>query len=297
MQRIIYENPAGESVTITPNASPYIFESVTGVSAIDTQLIIHHPAGLDGALYRTLVLNDREVTVNLHVFGEDRQALYRNRLELIQLCASAGNKDERTGKLWYINSAGAWWIPATVKQGPKERGERKKNYLPMQIVFYCPNPLWRAEDATIDKLAYIAGGFKFPLCIPAITEPKPGIKFGSRGYRAEIVNDGDSPAPVELEISGPATVPKIEHKRTGQYIAVNQELEVGDKLYINTEPGRKEVKITKATGEESNAMGLIDLNSTFFLLEPGNNLLEYTSGNDTTLATVVVRTWSRYGGV
>lgn len=292
MQLIRYISPQGDEVVVRPDRPPYIFERVRGTGGADTNLVIHTPAGMDGSLYQTLLYNDREITLDLHVEGRDRADLYAKKLNLIRLCSSGGNRF-KPGVLWYENNFGRWWIPAVVKQAAEVQGARVKNFLPMQIIFYCPDPMWRSEVPHIDRLAYLSGGFKFPLSIKA----QSGIKFGSRGYRTVMLNRGDNPAPVELTITGTALRPMIKLVETGEYIAINRVLEAGDSLHINTTPGAKEVMITTALGKKVNAMGYIDPTSTFFLLPTGNSVLEYTSGNDNTTATVTAKVWSRYGGV
>lgn len=297
MQKVIFINPRHETLDINPYNPPYVFESIRGIDAIDTSIIVHTPAGMDGAIYQDIFLEDREITLTLHVHGKSQADMYRKKQELIRLTGSGYYKDGVLGRLWYENDYGRWWIPAIVKSGATQIGKRTKNYLPMQIVFYCPDSAFRAEEATIDKMAYLSGGFKFPLCIPAVTEPNPGIKFGLSGYLLLIHNEGDQDAPIELEISGAAQRPKIELKNTGEYIAVNRELASGDRLLINTEAGNKKAEIVRSTGEIEDAMGYIDAESTWFSLKTGANTLEYTSGDDGTSATVIVQTWSRYGGV
>ncbi|HNZ62769.1 MAG TPA: phage tail family protein [Bacillota bacterium] len=297
MQKIRYINPRGEVVEVSPVVPPYIFESVSGIGAVDVTSNIQTPAGMDGALYYGLRLNDREVTLNLHVYGDERRSMYENRSKLIRILGSALNRSGEKGKLFYENDYGRWWIPAVVRQGPRENGRRLRNYFPMQIVFYCPDPAWRTETATVNRLAYLSGGFKFPLNIPAVNQLTPGIRFGSRGYVATIVNDGDVQAPIHVEITGTATRPRIELVKTGEFLAVNRELAAGDRLTISTERGAKLATIVRATGTIENAVGAIDPQSTWFQLQPGPNELSYSSGDDTTTATVIIRTFSRFGGV
>lgn len=297
MQKLTYINPLEETIVVSSLGPAYVLESVHGIGAVETTMTIHTPAGLDGALYHGLRLNDREITLNLYVEGDSLQSMYERRANLIRALSSSHSRSGQPGELWYENDYGRWWIPAIVKQGPREAGRRLKHFFPCQVVFYCPDSAWRAEEATIDKLAYLSGGFKFPLVIPAIDQESPGIRFGARGYQVDINNMGDAPTPLEFTISGPATRPRIEHKNSGAFISVNRELAAGDILTISTERGRKMAKITRATGVKEEAMAYIDASSTWFQLSPGQNSLEYTSGNDTTVATVLVRAWSRYGGV
>lgn len=297
MQKIIYISPQGDEIEITPYGPDLVFEQIKGISAIDTQLVISTPASLDGALYQTIMLNDREVTLDFHVHGYDRSEMYKNREYAIRLLSSSINKDGKQGELHYINDYGHWWIPAVIKQGPKETRNRTGRYLHMQVVFYCADPLWRLSDVDMQELAYLSGGFKFPFNIPAITEPEPGVKFGLRGYQAIAYNHGDALTPVQISITGPALQPRITNKTTGEFIAIHQAIEANGSLEINTEKGHRSVVIVAPTGERQSAMGMVTPESSFFQLLPGSNELEYTSGDDTTTAQVIIKSWSRLGGV
>lgn len=298
MQRVRYINPRFGEVEIRPDSQgPFIFESISGIHAADTALRVTYPAGMDGSMYHGLTVSDREITLTMHIKGVDREDMYRHRERLIKVLSSSYSARGRQGQLWYENDHGRWWIPAVVSQGPIVMGARKGNYQTVQIVFYCPDPDFRMPYPIRARQAYIAGGFEFPLEIPHITEPTPGIMFGSRGYRAVIDIIGDRPTPIEITITGPSTTPKVENKRTGEYIAVNQPLLTGDRLTINTEQGNKRAVIVDSADVETNAIGWIDPASTWFQLHPGENEIEYTSGDDTTTATSVITVWPRVSGV
>ena len=298
MQRVRYINPRFGEVDIRPDSQgPFIFESISGIHAADTALRVTYPAGMDGSMYHGLTVSDREITLTMHIKGVDRADMYRHRERLIKVLSSSYSARGRQGQLWYENDHGRWWIPAVVSQGPIVMGARKGNYQTVQIVFYCPDPDFRMPYPIRARQAYIAGGFKFPLIIPAATEPNPGVMFGSRGYRAVIDITGDRPTPIEITITGPALLPKVTNNRTGEYLAVNQPLLEGDTLTINTERGNKRAYITHPDGSETNAMGWLEAGSVWFQLEPGENELEYVSGDDTTTASSVIEAWPRVSGV
>ena len=267
MQRATYINPRGETVDVSPFSPPYIFESISGIGAVDVAMSIHSPAGMDGALYHGLRLEPREVTLNFHIHGDSRRSMYENRLELTRIMGGSISREGDMGELWYENDFGRWWLPAVVRQGPRENGKRKSLYLPTQVVFYCPDPAWRAAIATVDRLAYLSGGFKFPLNIPASDQSTPGIKFGSRGYEATVINQGDTPAPILFEITGTALQPRLEITGAGEFLQINRELAAGDLLTISTQPGQKTATILRAEGTVENAMNYIDPASTWLQLQ------------------------------
>ena len=298
MQRVRYINPRYGEVEIRPDTDgPFIFESISGIHAADTALRVTYPAGMDGSMYHGLTVSDREITLTMHIKGVDREDMYRHRERLIKVLSSSYSARGRQGQLWYENDHGRWWIPAVVSQGPIVMGARKGNYQTVQIVFYCADPDFRMPVPLRAKQAFISGGFKFPLVIPARTEPVPGVRFGLRGYRAVLDVTTDRPTPIEIAITGPALLPKIANSRTGEFLAVNRPLEEGDTLTISTERGQKRAFITDPEGVEINAMGWITTDSVWFQLQPGWNELEYTSGDDTTTARTDITAWPRLSGV
>jgi len=298
MQIVRYVNPRFGEVEIRPNTQgPFIFESISGLQSSGTIMRVTRPAGMDGGLFHGLMVADREITLTMHIKGVDREDMYKHRERLIKVLSPSYSARGRQGQLWYENDHGRWWIPAVVSQGPIVAGSRKGNYQTVQIVFYCADPDFRMPHPVRTRQAFIEGGFEFPLEIPHETEPEPGITFGVRGYRAIIDITGDRPTPIEIEITGPADTPKVTNNRTGEFIEISQALAEGDTLTINTERGKKRAYITDTDGIERNAMGWITAESTWFQLEPGENELEYTSGDDTTTATSVITAWPRLSGV
>lgn len=297
MQAVKFINPRYQEIEISRTSYPYVFESITGIDASATTIQARYPAGMDGAMFEGLTLTERTPRLTLHIKGESREHMYKAKQDLINRLSASYSAAGRLGQLWYENDHGKWWIPAVVRQGPVQIGKRIGNNIKVQVVFYCPDGDWRADRPIRARQAYIAGGFKFPLIIPAATEPNPGIRFGSRGYRAIIDNTGDRPTPIEITITGPALLPKVTNNRTGEYLAVNQPLLEGDTLTINTERGNKRAYITHPDGSETNAMGWLEAGSVWFQLEPGENELEYVSGDDTTTASSVIEAWPRVSGV
>jgi phage-related protein len=107
-----------------------------------------------------------------------------------------------------------------------------------------------------------------------------------------IVNKGDVQTPVRIEFKGPATNPKISNRTTGEYIQVRRELAYGDVLIITTDFGAKRVEING-----QNVFNWIDLDSSFWQLQPGDNIIEYTSDVPVEPAAVLISYRNRYVGV
>ena len=97
--------------------------------------------------------------------------------------------------------------------------------------------------------------------------------------------------PVEIEFTGPAINPTVTNLTTGELMKVNRLLDANDVLEISTAFGDKYVKING-----QNAFHYIDLDSTFWQLQPGDNILSYTSNNDSINTKVIVKWKNRYVG-
>ncbi|MFC6038432.1 hypothetical protein ACFPYN_03085 [Paenisporosarcina macmurdoensis] len=98
-----------------------------------------------------------------------------------------------------------------------------------------------------------------------------------------------------MTFEGPATSPiRIENETTGEFIEVSQSLLAGEKLWISTEFGKKRVDRIAVDGTRTNAFNYINLASTFFQLESGNNLLTYSTGEDFEKAPVTIKFYPRY---
>lgn len=157
------------------------------------------------------------------------------------------------------------------------------------IEFFCPNPFWEKSIKESELISTWIGGWKFKFSLP--------FKFKQKGEpKKNIYNEGDVETPVEIIFKGPALNPKILNFRTGEFIKVDRSLTSDDTLYITTEFGNKKVEIERG-GIRHNAFNYIDLDSTFFQLQVGDNMIEYTTGNDLDPQSVEIRYRNRYLGV
>ena len=136
------------------------------------------------------------------------------------------------------------------------------------VYIICPDPYFY-EAERLEELTTWIGGLNFPLNLP--------FNLKQRGEdKKNIFNDGHVDTPVEVVFKGPAINPKIVNQTTGKFIQVNRELTSEDTLYITTQYRNKKVEIER-NGVRTNAFNYIDLDSTFFNLSVGDNLIEYST--------------------
>lgn len=289
-QQVRFVNPKYKEVVFN-KTPPFIFERIIGTGAADVQLITHDPVGQHGKVFSGLYQLDREITVWVHIKGSTLTAMYENRAKLTRLLNPLDYAEGALGRLEYTNAYGTRWIPAAVKQGPQAFTKAGPYFKSIPLVFYCPDALWRSMRTEALTLGYLGGGLRFPLRLGA-------LRFGRRGWLGNILNQGDSPSPMIIEITGPALRPEIRKVQTDEYVRLRQDkaLYAGDILRIDTTPGNRRVTIQRAGGDTENAIGYVDQTTKWFQLDPGETVLRYYSGDDGQTSRVVVSTVGRYGG-
>jgi hypothetical protein len=286
MQRIIFTNARGQSVELKSSA-PFLLQSIDGLGDVDADIQTQKAPFQDGSTYIDSVLQERPISIQIAILARDTATLLQQR----QYLATVFNPKLGPGTLRYENDETVREIKAVpdgvpaFPSGKENRGPRFQKAL---VNLLCPDPFWLTEEK-VDQLVVWEGGLEFPLELPTFFAQQSDNK-------AKILfNDGDEKTPVFVTFHGPATAPiKIMNVTTGEFIEVNQSLLVGERLEINTAFGQKRVTKVLADGTEVNAFHYISLDSTFFQLIPGNNLLDYSTGSDYERAAVTITWRNRY---
>jgi uncharacterized protein YbcI len=199
------------------------------------------------------------------------------------------NTDKRGELLiYYTNDYKKYRIYGKVEDSA-EFNDRKNNHDTATISFYCQDPYWLDEKGKNIEIKSITGGLKFGLNLPTT--------FSNVSFYKEIVNEGDVEAPVQIEYIGPAKNPRVTNETTGEYIQVNMEIGEKEKLVIDTQEGKETVNLI-TPHKTKDVYNNIDLNSTFFELIVGKNLVKYSSDIEGAKDKVAIRDYTnKYVGV
>lgn len=172
----------------------------------------------------------------------------------------------------------------------KFQDKRKNLYDPLNFIvdLICPDPFFKDIEIG-NQISTWIGGWKFKFKLP--------FQFRKKGKpQKNIFNAGDVETPVKIAFKGPAVNPKICNLTTKEFVRVKRTLTSDDILYINTEKGNKTIEIER-NGTRKNAGNYIDLDSTFFQLIPGDNLIEYSTENNLDPQSVELIYSNKYLGV
>lgn len=296
MQKLTYV-PPGESIerpdqcAVFSLSPPYILGTVSGVGGAETSLVQDTVPGVDGSYVYTTRTESREVNATIHVQGVTRQGMYEKRFGLIRKLSPR----KEPGTLYYQND----YISVRIAAYPANAAEfaaRILNWNTAQLTFRCPFPFWESvEESPPAYMAYLDSGLEWPM--EFAPEDDRLIEFSALANRCSVENSGSVETPVCLTISGPAENPAVLNLTSGEIIRVKKTLKEGETLIIYTKPGEKSVTLVDTDGVRSNAFAYIDLQSTFFQLQPGINELQYESGNNSEQTKVIIQFREQYAGV
>lgn len=297
MERVIYRNTIGGEIDFS-EGTPFSLQHKSGFDSVDN--ISHSQAiyGMDGEMFISHRLSVRNLTLSGFLIGQSKEDYLKTRRRMISVF-----NPKTAGTIIYMNEVGEYHIDVIPEFLPRFNEDTLKDIARADgftVTLKALDPYWKSPTATNEQLVTYSGGLTFPLRLPTI--------FGNHDSDAKsriIVNEGDSPTPIEVTFEGPATSPiRIENETTGDFIEVAQDLLEGEKLWICTEFGRKRVEKILADGTRKNAFHYIYIDptginpsSTFFELQPGNNLLTYNTGAEYEKAPVSVKFKNRYVGI
>lgn len=239
--------------------------SVEGLGDVEASVQLSRAPFQDGATLVDTVLEPRYITMEF-ILRADNYAGVR---QVRSTVSRALSPRLGAGLLKYVSGATVRQIYAVAETVPAfpdgaARGERWQRGM---VTFVAPNPYWQDINPTNVKLEDYVSNFSFPFSFP--------VSFAVRGDMRTLVNEGHAPAPVKITFRGESVNPKITKVDTGEFIRVKRTIPEGYSLVITTDFNNKAVRIIAPDGVESNAMGYIDLNSTFFQLDIGENKLSF----------------------
>ncbi|MCR3758149.1 phage tail family protein [Clostridium felsineum] len=285
MQKIVFTNSKGQSIELSSSTN-FMISKLSGTGSPQVSIQTTTAPYQDGTTVEDVFLKEREISIDGYIKGNTQKEIYERRQ---QLC-SIFNPKLKKGQLKYINDNGEKIIDCYPEQAPVLGEQKTKHWHEFIVTLFCANPFWLDTDYKLEEIAVWLGGATFSCKFP--------ISFAKKGdTKKNIINLGDALAPVEITFKGPATNPCITNLTTGEFVKVNRNLTEDDTLIINTEFGNKRVEIVDKNNNRINVFNWIDLNSTFWQLQMGDNIINYSSDNGVEPASVFLKYNNRYVGV
>lgn len=256
---LTFTNSRGESITFRDDSS-FIISQITGLGDVDADVQMQRSPYQDGTTYIDSNLQPRPISFTVTILGDGDTDISYKRTQLARIFnpkLGVGTFEYKYGGVIRLIKAVAEHIP----HFPTNEENRSSFHQVALVNLICPNPYWQSP-VVVEEPAF-EPRFRFPIRGPFIM----GVQRTDR----IIFNDGDAPAPVQVDFYGPADRPMIENRTTGEFIRINKRLEENEILKIDTSDGMKSVVFVDEDGTETNVFHWIDLSSTFFKLDIGEN--------------------------
>ncbi len=293
MQSITFTNKNGDSLTFA-RGFPYLLESVRGIGAADSRLLVQRGFMQDGESYFDTLLEPRYIDADIWIKGTTRQDLLAKRAQVLKLF----NPKLGQGTLRYTNDAGAWEIEAAAEGNPADDAILQNPLVQhFTIVLYCADPAWKEADEgeQSETLNAFNGGMVFPFeMYDEENTVDTQFALGTQGETLNVNNDGNLDAPVLIEFIGPGSRHRLTHAETGKQIELCVDLKSGESLFVDTNPQHIEA-YRMIRGKKVLSFHYLKPESKYFSLNPGANHVMFSAAHGASSA--VVKYTKRFVGV
>lgn len=262
MYSIEIENSKGEKLALTSDPS-YSVTKVDGLYPPSAAINLSTVAASDGGRYNSSRANTRNIVIELCI----EAPVEENRIKLYKYV-----KSKEKIRFYYTNDTRNVYIDGYVESMPIEYFEMKQK---VQISIICPDPYFKDVIESLVDFASVTSLFKFPFSIE-----ESGVEMSRLevGVEMPIVNQGDvrTGVTITLRSSGLVLNPKIYNLTTGESFILDLEMNTGDVITINTNTGKKSVRMVH-NGVETNVINDLRHGSKWLQLEPEDNIFTYTA--------------------
>lgn len=280
------KNSGGESLRLTQNEEQFQVVNIAGLNPVPAHVNLTDVAGLDGGVFNSSKLNTRDIVITLKINGdaeENRQLLYLFFRTKEPCTFYFKNQNRDVSIEGYVE---------TVEVGLFSNAQM------MQVSIICPDPYFRALQEIAVDISNLESRFFFPF---AIDEDDP-VPFSTYTDNREttILNRSEAETGMIIRVEALADFSSLEIRDTGtgEYILLSGSFETGDLITINTNPGKKGIRLTR-DGVESNAFRTLQRGSTFLQLAVGVNTYSYLvdGGENDEAVSIVVQYTNAFRGV
>lgn len=283
---IRYTNIRNEFVEFS-DGFPYKFLNIDGLGGTEADIQSQRAPHMDGEMYVDSVMSKKPLPVQAAIKSYDTKEVTEMRRRISRVF----NPKLGVGTLKYIDGDDVKVIECVPESSPffPIGSDNQSEYVQKVIIdLMALDPYWRDPNQTSKPLQAYVGNFTLPTTFP--------IELGVAGSRTTLYNEGDVPAPIQIDVHGPTTNPQIINRTTGERIKVNRAIAEDEILHINTMSGQKQVEIRRGD-EIKQAFGYLDHDSEWITLELGENEIEHIADSGDRKAIVEITWSSRYVGV
>lgn len=237
----------------------------------------------DGSTINSVRLSNRNIVIYMAIEGN----VEANRINLYKYFPL-----KKTVTLYFKNDTRDVYIEGTVELIECDLFSNKQV---AQISIICPQPYFKDVEELISYFSDVSSLFEFPF---SIAEEGTEISAITTSVRKSIINVGDIESGIIIDVYAIGSVvnPVIYDVLARTHIRLLFTMEANDRIVINTNVGKKSIKLIR-NGVESNILGYMLPDSKWFTLKSGDNVFTYDADNGTSNMQITFTTSVLYGGV
>lgn len=276
------ENDKGDTLELTNNPKYTVFK-IEGLTPPQATINSSVNATTDGSKINSARVESRNIVIYTTIEGD----VEANRINLYKYFPV-----KKTIKLYFNNGSRNIYISGAVELIECDLFSNKQV---AQISIICPQPYFKAVNDLVSIFSDVSPLFSFPFSVA-----KSGVEFSAitTNVRKVIVNNGDVETGVIIKLFAIGTVvkPIIYDVLKRTHVKLNFTMQPSDTIVINTNMGEKSIELIRG-GISYNALGYMLPDSSWFVLEAGDNVFTYDAESGNSGLQLTFSTPILYSGV
>lgn len=263
-------NQNGETIQIAPS-NDFTLVGIVGLTPPDATINATEMATQDGSRFNSSHVSNRNIVITLKSKGEGTK-VRKSRVGLYKYVRTKQNI-----RLFISNDQRDVYIDGYVEKFD-DGGTIFSNDQRLQISVICPDPFFRDNSSDEQEIVFssVEALFHFPFHIEVDNPILFSVWLNSQ-YKS-IYNAGDTACGMILKVaaSGAVSNPKFYDEANNDTMTFDIDLQTRDELIVTTIHGQKSA-ILRRDGIETNVINTMTHDSSWLLLEPGDNIFYYAA--------------------
>ena len=251
-----------------PTCKFFIAPPIAGLDMPLTRSSQYNKSGQDGVTVAQQFLGERRITIQGYLVVSNLADYESNRKTFLALNQPIkdiyGNLVPHLMRFQTMD--GTYYILNVQVMSPPKMDRNLINSATWTLDLLATDPAIQSDNLNSKIINPSAsGGFSVPATIPVSFDSSSGGLYN-------LANAGNYPAWPIIVLNGPLTNPNIINETTGEFMNLALDLNSGDQIIIDC------LNKTIVQGGVTNQISTKTYESTFWTLQPGNNVINLPSG-------------------
>lgn len=271
-----------KSITLDSYKPPFVLQEREGLNGLSNDIKTFRSVMQTGVSVQASLIRERLVTIKGAIVYDS----YEEKEKLKQNIYSVFNPSS-TGDIKIITDAGTEFNlnGVYIEEAPVFKELLNGPDIEFFVVsFTCPEPFLLGKEKKLSLQNEVGTWiFDWEILKEGVTLSEIDANAIKNAYNA---GDIETPIKVVIRARGAMSNPYLLNINTNEAIRIKYNLKAGERIEVTTGYGNKKVYHYDADNNKTDIFKYIDLNTSFFSLNVGDNLIKY--GADTTQENMTV---------